>query len=268
MLTEGLCERTVFFMSYANREFPDNSERLSLGDRRYAAACLAEFTDVRKLCIAALMAALSVLLQYISIPLTAGLSIQVTFTVSAVSGAILGPLLSLIRGAVSDIVGFLVSGSGAFYPGYTLSAALGAAVYSLFLYRKKITFQRILAAKTIVNIFINAGLGSLWNVLLLGAKSYGAYFAVSISKNLLLLPIETMVLVALFGALTPPLCRMKLLPDQEKIRMTGRMIVSAVILCVLIAVLAVIYTVKPETVSTFFAGIYGKIKEFFKSFLK
>ena len=130
------------------------------------------------------MAALSILLQYISIPLTSGLALQITFTVSAVSGAVLGPFLSLIRGAVSDIVGFALSGTGAFYPGYTLSAALSACVYSLFFWRKKINFPRVLAAKAIVSLLINAALGSLWNVRLLGAKSYGVYFSNSIGSAL------------------------------------------------------------------------------------
>lgn len=246
----------------------DNTGRASVFSRNFWRAAIYELRDVKKLCIAAMMAALSVLLQYISIPLTSGLQIQITFTVSAISGVVLGPILSLIRGAVADIVGFFLSGEGAFYWGYTLSAALSACLYSLFFWRRDLTFPRILAVKAIVNIGINAGLGSLWNLRLLGAKSYGAYFALAIAKNLLLLPIEVVIILLLFRAIAGPLSRMRLMPRQRDIALTKKAIAAAILLAVIAAALVVIYFAKPAFLTDFFKTVYTAVKDFFKGIFK
>ena len=237
-------------------------------------AAVRELYDVRKLCVAAMMAALSVLLQFISIPLTTGLRLQVTFTVSAVSGVLLGPLLSLMRGAVSDVVGFLVTGEGNFFFGYTLSAMLSAAIYSCFFWRQKIGFGRVLGAKALVSLGTNAALGSLWNVIVFGSKSYAAYFGLSLAKQIVMYPIEVLVILLLFGALTKPLCRFGWMPKQEPIKTTrGRIVVAALLAVVAAAVAALAFLITPslatyneavaKAISGFFGGLLKPVKAFF-----
>lgn len=257
------CRRPAGFLS--------NTTFLKPFSKEWFLEALRELYDVRKLCVAAMMAALSVLLQYISIPLTSGLRLQVTFTVSAISGAVLGPFLSLIRGAVSDIVGFALSGSGAFYFGYTLSAMLSSCVYSCLFWRQKINFPRVLIAKAIVSLAINAALGSLWNVHLLGAKTYGVYFGISLAKQIILYPLEVLVILLLLGSLTLPLGRIGWMPKQEPIKTTRGKIVAVILLslfAVAVAVLAVLTAKVPEfgaALSDFFGKIYKPIKEFFSN---
>ncbi len=235
--------------------------------KRYFAACLADFRDLKKIILAGLMAALSVVLQSVKLPLTSGLQIQITFFISALSGAMFGPLLSLVRGAVADIVGFLLFPSGAFYLGYTLSAMLSAMVYSLFLYRQKITLWRIFVAKAIVSFGINAALGSLWNLKLMGSKSYLAYLAPSLAKNTVLLPIEVLVILLIFSSLIPVMSKYKLIEKQEKFEVKKVTVISLCVLAVLIGAALLFALAFPDTLSAFFKPIYKTVKDFFTQIL-
>ena len=245
----------------------DNSELMRPTERKFWQASLADFTDIRKLAIAGLMAALSIVLQSVSLPLTTGLSLQITFFISAISGAVLGPLLSLVRGAVADSLGFLLFPQGAFYFGYTLSAMLSAAVYSLFLYRRKLTVLRVFCAKATVSVLINAMLGSVWSADLYGTKTYLGYLAVSLPKNVLLLPFEACVIILLLGALTPSLIRMKLIPAQESLKMNKTAIVSVFALTALIVAVLILHFFYPDVLTEFFGSLLTPLKEFFKNLL-
>lgn len=195
-------------------------------DKQLFPSCLArgywfraakDFTSLRKLTLAGILMALSVALQLFTIPLAPGLKIQITFLASAVSGVVLGPWMALVRGAAADIIGFFIAntGGGAFYFGYTLSAALGAMVYSLAFYRQRVSYSRIFGAKLTINVFVNAMLGSVWSVHLYGSKTYGGYFAVSLAKNLVLLPFEVVVLCLMFNVLLPTLAKLKLIDKEQ-----------------------------------------------------
>ena len=186
-------------------------------ERGYLAQASRDFTDLRKLTLAGVLLALSVALQLFTIPLAPGLKIQITFIASALSGVVLGPWLAFVRGAAADVIGFFIAntGGGAFYFGYTLSAALGAMVYSLAFYCKRISYARIFGAKLFINLFINAMLGSVWSMHLYGSKTYGGYFAVSLAKNMVLLPFEVIVLCLMMNVLLPTLAKLKLV-DREQ----------------------------------------------------
>lgn len=217
-----------------------------------------EFTDVKKIALAGMFMAMSIALQGISIPLdpTRTLWMQVTFIVSMLSGLVLGPLLSLFRGAGSDLIGFLLFPQGPFFPGYTLSAALGAMIYSLFFWRRKVTSASILGAKATVSVFVNAALGSLWNVMMYGTKAYEVYFGFSLSKNLIFLPIEVLVVTLIFKAIAPVLSRLGLI-KSENLDSLKNWKPQAIIAVSMLAILSVLMIL-------FGGRIYEILKEFVK----
>lgn len=218
-----------------------------------------EFSQPKKLAFAGLMLALSVVLQAFTVPIDAGgtLKMQFTFFISALSGVVCGPLLSLIRGAAADVIGFFVFPSGyAFFPGYTLSAMLGATTYSLFFWKRKISFASVFFAKAVNNVLINAALGSVWTYILYSAKkAYLVYFGLSFVKNILLLPLEVLVIVLLFRALLPVLFRMKMIetpPSDIAAHKTALIVVCAAAL-----LLAVVVYFFGSGIYAFFKGLIG-----------
>ena len=181
----------------------------------YWKASLGELKSLRRWVFAALICALSIVIGAFFLSVGPNLRVKFTFFFTAVGCAVYGPILGILVGGVSDILGYLLFPSGAFFPGYTLSAMAGGLIYALFLYRKRITVMRLFLAKFFVNYLVNVGLGCLWSHILFG-KGYLYYASTSLIKNTLLLPLEVILLSALFAVLIPAISRMGLLPGHEK----------------------------------------------------
>ena len=174
-----------------------------------------ELKDLRKLTFAALMIAMCVVLRHIpSVPLFGGAKITWGFLARSICALVCGPVLGVAVGFAEDILSFFLTGGGGypFFPGYTLTTMLGVLIYALFLYRAKPTIRRVFLAKLLTNIQ-NVVLGSLWSAILYG-KAWSVMAAGSAIKNLIMLPFQTALLVALFAALLPVLRRAGLVPRQ------------------------------------------------------
>ena len=145
------------------------------------------------------------------IPVGTNLRVYFTFLVASLGASVYGPVMAVLVGAASDLLGYMIHPSGAFFPGYTLSAMLGGLIYGLLLYRHRITILRLLAARGIINYAVNVLLGSLWSAVLY-SKGYYYYFSASIVKNTILLPFEVIAMAALFRLLLPQLVRLRAVP--------------------------------------------------------
>lgn len=177
-------------------------------------AAAQEFRSPRTLVIAALLSAISIAMGSLFIPVTESLRVYFSFLPRALLAAICGPLVGLAAGAVIDLTEFFLFPTGfSFFPGYTLNTMLGLFFYGLFLYRQKPTVLRFVAARTIIAYLINVVLGSLWNKILLG-NAFWFYAAKSLVKNTIMIPIEVILLLILFRALSPMLRRMHLVPVE------------------------------------------------------
>jgi len=181
----------------------------------YWSTAAAEFRKPRTLVFAALTIALGIVMNLFNIPVSENLHVSVAFLPVTLGSMVFGPVVGLSAGVVYDLVGFMVMPSGMFFPGYTLSSMLEFFIYGVFLYRRKLSVVRILAAKFTVNYLIHVGFGSLWSAVLYG-KAYYYYFWKGLIKNTILLPVEVLLLVALFQAFFPFLVREGLIPKQER----------------------------------------------------
>ena len=173
-----------------------------------------ELHRAQMLVLAAFFIALRVAISSFRIPVADNLFIYFGFLVTSVGSMLYGPVLALLGGLVSDVMGFLLVPNGPFFFGYTLSEMLGAFVYAVFLYRSQVSVVRIALSKTIVNVAINIGLGSLWSAMLYG-KGYYYYLAKSLVKNMALLPVEIILMYLLMQALIPLAVRANLMPRQQ-----------------------------------------------------
>ena len=170
-------------------------------------------SKLRLLVFAALSIALRIVVSSLFVMVGENLRVYFTFLITGPSCAILGPVYAIFIGSLSDILGFLIHPSGIYFAGYTLSAMLGALFYALFLYRARITVLRVALAKIIINVFVNIGLGSLWSHILFG-KAFYFYLAKSLVKNLVLLPVEIILLVLALQIVMPLAARLQFAPPQ------------------------------------------------------
>lgn len=180
-----------------------------------------EVRDLRKLLFSALMIALCIVLAQVpSVPLFGGAKVTWGFLARSVCAWVCGPVLGLLFAFAEDILSFFLTGGGGypFFPGYTLTTMLGVLTYALFLYRAPLRVWRIFCAKLVTNVQ-NVVLGALWIAILNsnGRFSLEAWYAsasLSAVKNLIMLPVQTVLLVLLLRALQPALQRTGMLPRQ------------------------------------------------------
>lgn len=152
---------------------------------------------IRVLCCLSMLVALGIVLDYASgIYITPEIKVTFSFLAEAVAGALLGPVPSMICGALIDVIMWLIKPAGAFFPGYTLSAILTGLIFGVFLYKADVKKIIILAplSKLCVNVFVNIMLNTVWLQIFTG-KAYIALMSARIIKNLAAWPVESAVLV-------------------------------------------------------------------------
>lgn len=150
--------------------------------------------DVRNLVLAAMFAALAVVF-------TRFFSIQIGpnrfgfgQTPIMLAGIFLGPVYGFIVGVVSDLTGFFMFSSGMPHPGFTLSAGLAGLVPGLIVHyviRNNYKFS-IPVAAAIVCLLVNAVLGTIWLIPLLG-KSFAVMFPARLIKNLVMTAAQSVI---------------------------------------------------------------------------
>ena len=81
-------------------------------------------------CLALLIALDIILTRFLSIN-TQFLRISLGMIPVALAGVIFGPVWGGVCGAAGDLLGMLIFPSGAYFPGFTLTAALTGIIYGL-----------------------------------------------------------------------------------------------------------------------------------------
>ena len=109
-----------------------------------------------------------------------------------------GPVLGFLSGIVCDLLGCLLFPKGPFFLPFTLIEGLGSLAYALFFYRARLSPTRIFAAKLTVNVTLNIILTPLALSWMYG-KSIMVYLIPRIAKNLLIFPLEAVLLMLFLG---------------------------------------------------------------------
>ena len=115
----------------------------------------------------------------------------------ALLGIMYGPLWAGAAYAIGDILGMMIFPSGAYFPGFTLSAFLTGLVFGLVLYKKDITWTRVLIASLIVVLGINLCLDTFWLHILMG-QGYMAMLPARILKCAIAIPVQTFLIPAVW----------------------------------------------------------------------
>lgn len=159
-----------------------------------------EFKSVNSLATTGLLIAMrTVLAVFLSFPITPTLRISVSFLANVIIGVLYGPVVGFVSGAVGDLIQFVIKPTGAFFPGWTLSAALSGLIFGLFFYKrfpKKVFDIKYMIlcvlALTAEMVLINLLLGTFWCVLMYG-KGFDFYFTSRFMKNIIQLPINVFI---------------------------------------------------------------------------
>lgn len=107
-----------------------------------------------------------------------------------------GAVVSGLAYAIGDLIGAFVFPTGAFFPGFTVTAALTGVIFGLVLYNKKITIPGALVANTLVCVLCNLLLNTYWLTFMLG-KGFTVLLASRAIKEIVAIPIMTFFTIIL-----------------------------------------------------------------------
>lgn len=114
----------------------------------------------------------------------------------AILAILYGPIWAGAAYAIGDLIGAFVFPTGAFFPGFTITAFLTGVIFGLVLYRKKITFWRALLASALVCIICNLLLNTYWLTFIIG-KGFKVLLASRAVKELVAIPIMALLILAM-----------------------------------------------------------------------
>ncbi len=108
---------------------------------------------LRQLTVSALLIALDVVFTRVLAINTPLMKIGLGFAAVAASAMLYGPAWAALTAALGDLIGALLFPTGAYFPGFTLTAALTGLLFGLFLYRREKSWLRAFFA-ALTNCFL------------------------------------------------------------------------------------------------------------------
>ncbi len=164
-------------------------------------ASLKEFKHLKNVTFCGMLAAIAIILGYVA-TFNIGNYIRIGFSglPNQIVDYLFGPAVGAIFGAALDVIKWFLKPTGDFFPGFTISAALGGIIYGYAFYKKNITIARVLTAQLIVKIFVNICLNSIWLKLLYG-QAILAMLPGRIISNSVMLPIDTFITFVMLKAI-------------------------------------------------------------------
>ncbi len=174
-------------------------KRSFLADGRWRRS-LAEFKKLDVVVFCGMMCAVAIVLGSLA-SINIGQYVRIGFSnlPNLVVDYLFGPAIGAVFGGALDIIKYLIKPTGAFFPGFTLSAMLGGIIYGWFFYKKNITIPRILLGHLTVKVLVNLVLNTLWLDMLYG-NGFWAILPGRIVSNAVMLPIDTVITYVLFLA--------------------------------------------------------------------
>ena len=176
--------------------------------RAYWRDAASELKDTKMLVVAALLTALRIAMKPLAIPLAPQLSIQTAMLATALGAMIFGPVVAIPTAMISDTIGFFLYPTGDYFLPFMLTEIASTMIYALCLYRCKVTPTRVMLSRFTISLVINVLLQTpimMWYyAIYMGGKQYTFAMAVpSMIKNILMFPIESVLLTLFLGVMLP-----------------------------------------------------------------
>ncbi|MFD1485188.1 folate family ECF transporter S component [Lacticaseibacillus baoqingensis] len=138
----------------------------------------------------ALFVALSLVLKRFTFG-TNFLQLSPVFIAAILMAYYLGPWVGAVGAIIVDQLNVLVFFPGLDFPGFTVTAALTAVIYGVFLYQKPIKLWRVVAAVLLVTVIGDIVLNTIW-IDMMGTPWQGIIW-LRLAKSALMLPIQVAV---------------------------------------------------------------------------
>ena len=150
--------------------------------------------QTKKLAVSALLLAADVILTRILAFNTPLMKIGLGFAATALCAMLYGPWWAAGVAALGDLLGSLLFPTGAYFPGFTLTAACTGAIFGLCLYRRGTDWRfPILAA--VLNCLLISYLANSAMIAFITGTPYTALLGVRAVQLTVMLPLQGLVLL-------------------------------------------------------------------------
>lgn len=179
---------------------------------------LGELKKLSTLTTTGILTALGIALEYLVVNVSDTLQIKFSFLAVALIAMLYGPVVSMMSATILDIVSGLLHGE--VWPELVLVKILAGLIFGILLYKAKTPYTssrnlgesfgaffkskygylfmlRAFISKLLVNVVCNIFLTTLIMRNRLGGASYIARLTTAIPKNLILLPIEVLLMLVI-----------------------------------------------------------------------
>ena len=149
--------------------------------------------NTKKLIVSAQLLALDVVLTRLLAVNTPVMKIGFGFAAVALCAMLFGPLWAALTAALGDLVGALLFPTGAFFPGFTLTAACTGLIFGLCLYRRgKSLLWPILAA--LLNTLLVSYLANTAMIAYISGSPFVTLIKARAVQLAVMLPVQCVVL--------------------------------------------------------------------------
>lgn len=162
----------------------------------------------RNLTLAAMLVALQVILEKLSVGDPAVLKFSFGFIATALLGYYLGPWIAGWAMVGADLISNTILNSGSlFFPGFTLSAFISGVIAGMFLYQQKISWGRVFIYEFFQILITNVIGTTFWLYLMSlssssGARTFMALLTVRLPKEVITWPLEAIIVLLILRQLS------------------------------------------------------------------
>ena len=149
-----------------------------------------ELKNVKNLCFLSLLIVLKIVVSSLRIVISPYIQISFGFLIYIVVGCLFGIFCSVILAILSYILSFFVGFSNFFHVGFLVSSIFSAFIYSVFLYKKKFSYKRVVFATIVNDILVHFFLNIIWLSQLFYGGNFVNAFILRVPKNFVMLPID------------------------------------------------------------------------------
>jgi len=155
------------------------------------------FTVKKMTAMAVLLAVRAILgLPFLTIYVGGVRVFTLTHVADALCGMLFGPIAGLVFGFAGDFLGFVASqgAGGGYLPFYALSEMATCFLFALFLYKRKVTWPRVIFPSLLNLGAVFLGLNTLWFMMLYGKDAMLGVLAFRVGLNAAMTPVYIVVI--------------------------------------------------------------------------
>lgn len=152
--------------------------------------------NAKKLALSALFICADVLLTRLLAINTPLMKIGFGFAAVALCALLYGPLWAALTAALGDLLGSILFPVGAYFPGFTLTAALTGLIFGLFLYKRKTGLKSAFFA-AVSNCVLITLLANTAMICFISGNDFKVLLTARLIQLAVMLPVQWAVLYAL-----------------------------------------------------------------------